>query len=137
MRIILEEGVRTPRRRRSHPHKLSEPPTGTDLEALAKRASYVGSPEHKDRPSFAGQPRPRADASICDPSLAGSQDELTQWLRKAICNGCIGSPWEGDFRRYAWYKKGDFVYEARLVNRGTGEYKGYPLHPNEWPEGLG
>ena len=30
-----------------------------------------------------------------------------------------------------------FVYEGRLVNWGNGEYKGYPLSDDEWPEGLG
>ena len=29
------------------------------------------------------------------------------------------------------------VYEGRLVNRGSGEYKGYLLDRSEWPEGLG
>ena len=28
------------------------------------------------------------------------------------------------------------VYEARLVNQGNGQYKGYPLNPEEWPENL-
>ena len=28
------------------------------------------------------------------------------------------------------------VFEGRLVNRVTGEYKGYPLHPGEWPRGI-
>lgn len=47
-----------------------------------------------------------------------------------------GTPWEGDFPRYVWYKHGDTVFEGRLVNRETGEYKGYPLHGDEWPDGI-
>jgi len=31
----------------------------------------------------------------------------------------------------------DQVYEARLVNRTSGEYKGYKLRREEWPDGLG
>jgi hypothetical protein len=27
-------------------------------------------------------------------------------------------------------------YEARLVNQELGQYKGYPLDPDEWPEKL-
>jgi len=28
------------------------------------------------------------------------------------------------------------VDEGRLVNSGTGEYKGYALEPDEWPKGI-
>jgi hypothetical protein len=31
---------------------------------------------------------------------------------------------------------GSIVFEARLVNRGSGEYKGYPLESDEWPNGV-
>ena len=51
--------MRTPMRRRPRPRTQDVPPD-TDLGALAERARYIGSPEHKDMPTFAGQPRPRA-----------------------------------------------------------------------------
>lgn len=51
-------------------------------------------------------------------------------------SGAVGAPWEGDFPRYVWRREGDVVYEARLINREIGEYKGYPLQRDEWPEGL-
>ena len=35
-----------------------------------------------------------------------------------------------------WYKDGGTVFEGRLVNRGHGSYKGYPLADNEWPDGI-
>ena len=28
------------------------------------------------------------------------------------------------------------VFEGRLVNRETGDYKGYPLAQDEWPAGI-
>jgi hypothetical protein len=111
------------------------PPAGVDLHELADRASYIGSSEHKNFPSFAGAPRLRADASKCDPKLA-DPEELTRWLREAITVGHVGTPWEGDFPRYAWCKREAAVYEARLVNSVQGHYKGYPLGPGEEPEGL-
>jgi hypothetical protein len=46
------------------------------------------------------------------------------------------APWEGDFPRYAWHSIGDVCYEARLVNQELGQYKGWPLAPNERVEGL-
>lgn len=105
------------------------------LLELSQRVTYVGSPEHKDVVSFAGQPRMRADASICDRKLARDLDRVQGWLRRAVMNGSIGEPWEGDFPRYVWYQAGDVVYEGRLVNREQGQYKGYPPAEDEWPMG--
>ena len=107
-----------------------------DLETAAGRAKFIGSPEHKNGPSFAGQPRPRADASICDPQFLDRQMEVTRWLRQAIRDGIVSELAEGDFPRYVWHREGDVVYEARLVNAGSGEYKGYPLKPEEVPPWL-
>lgn len=111
-------------------------PTQEALSELALRARYVGSPEHKNHPSFAGRPAPRADASLCDPVFKDRQDELTEWLRRGILAGQIGCPWEGDFPRYVWLRQGDKVFEARLVNRELGHYKGWELRTEEYPEGL-
>ncbi len=111
------------------------PPPATDLGTLAARASYVGSSEHNSVPSFAGQPKLRADASKCDPNLA-DREILTEWLRDAITSGQVGELWEGDFPRYVWYRHDRVTYEARLVNQELGQYKGYPLEPGEEPKGL-
>lgn len=110
-------------------------PLGADLDALADRAHYTGSPEHKDTPTFAGPPRPRSDASIC-PRDANDVQLVTGWLRAAIRAGSTGAPWEGDFPRYVWHREEDTVFGARLVNRGNGDYKGYPLRADEWPQHL-
>jgi hypothetical protein len=128
--------MRAPRRRRKLMRVIASAPEGTDLVSLAERVQYVGSPEHKDSPSFAGQPRPRADATICDRSFVDRLDEINEWLMAAIRIGCVGAPWEEDFPRYAWYKDGDVVYEARLVNKGLGQYKGYAIQRDEWPDRI-
>jgi hypothetical protein len=127
--------MRAPRRHRPLPRSLASP-GDHDLAVVAARATYVGSPEHKDTPFFLGQPRPRADASICDPSLAQQKAELVRWLREAIAAGHVSAHWENGFPRYVWSRQGGDVYEARLVNRETGQYKGYPLNREEWPDGL-
>ena len=109
---------------------------GIDLQAVAARVRYVGSPEHKETPSFAGWPRPRhGDASICEPSFADRQADITEWLREAIRGGQTGE-WVGAFPKYVWYRHGDSVYIGRLVNSGNGEYKGYELERHEWPQGI-
>ncbi len=128
--------MRAPKRRRPLLRAVALPPEGTDLSAVARRVTYVGSPEHKDTPSFAGQPRPRADAALCDRSLASQPRKVLTWLRAAVRKGSVSKLWEGGFPRYVWHRQGDTVFEARLVNLGTGEYKGYPLNPDEWPQGL-
>lgn len=128
--------VRSPGRRRPMPKSIS-PPKEVDLTSVADRVRYVGSPEHKDMPSFAGHPRLRADASICPRELTRDQKRVDGWLREAIRRGAVSELWVGGFPRYVWYKDGDQIYEARLVNQGSGEYKGYPLGaPDEWPRGI-
>ena len=108
-------------------------PDGVNLASVAASASYVGSIEHKSTPSFAGHQRPRADASLCDPSLARQHDQITAWLRNAILAGDVGAPWEGGYPHYVWKRVDQDVYEGRLVNSGNGEYKGYPLRVEEYP----
>ena len=126
--------MRAARRRRPRRRSIHVPPS-TNLANLAARASYVGSPEHKDSVSFAGQPRPRGDASLC-PREIQDLEVITGWLRSAIREGSTGAPWEGDFPRYVWHREGDVVFEARLVNREKGSYKGYPLNEDERPPGI-
>jgi hypothetical protein len=123
---------------RQHPrHRAIDPPDDADLDALADDVQYVGSPEHKRAPSFAGPPSPRPDASICDPRFLEKQQLLTAWLKIAIRKGAVGALFEGGFPRYIWYKEDEeTVHEARLVNQGKGTYKGYPLETDEWPSGI-
>lgn len=127
--------MRAPKRRRPPLRRVLPVPESVDLESVASAVRYIGSPEHKDAPSFAGQPRPRADATICDRRFVGMQDELTAWIRESIRSGHVGA-WEGGFPRYVWCYRDGIVYEARLVNRANGEYKGYQLEEDEWPTGL-
>ena len=126
--------MRATRRRRPRRRDLHVPPD-VDLEYLAQQVRYVGSPEHKDFPSFGHQPKPRTDASLC-PRWIRDVETVTSWLRTAIRQGATGSPWEGGFPRYVWHREADTVFEARLVNQGNGSYKGYPLNEAEWPPSM-
>lgn len=104
---------------------------------LASRVRYVGSAEHKTYPSPAGKaPRLRADATKCDPKLHGDFEALTEWLREGVTKGQVAAPWEGDFPRYVWVSRDGSWYEARLVNREQGTYKGWEIPEDELPEGL-
>lgn len=128
--------MRAPRRRRPRKRRIEVVPELVDMKALARQATYIGSPEHKDVPSYAGQPRLRADASCCPRDLARNRALAEGWLREAIGRGAVGAPWEGAFPRYVWYQHEGVVYEGRLVNSEGGSYKGYPLEPDEWPPGI-
>jgi len=129
--------MRAPKRKRPLKRSLIADPAA-DWLTLFRSVSYIGSPEHKDTPSFAGHPRPRADASICSRSLARDQPTVKQWLQAAIQAGNYSEFFEGDFPRYVWYRDepNNITYEARLVNREQGCYKGYPLNASEVPTGL-
>lgn len=133
---VRGSAMRAPRRRRPLIRVISPPPPEVDRELLAASTSYVGGPEHKETPSFAGQPRPRADAAKCDPSLANRRTLVTRWLRTAIRRGVTSAYWEGSFPRYVWYMHRETVFEGRLVNRESGQYKGYPLNEDEWPTDI-
>lgn len=128
--------MRAPKRHRPLRRERNVP-SGTDLASVAKKVIYVGSPEHKRSPSFAGAARPRADASKCPDALAGQLKKVLQWLRSAVEAGSVGGRWEQGFPRYVWFKENEtIVYEARLTNAAKGEYKGYPLVADEFPSFL-
>lgn len=128
--------MRAAKRKRERVRTFTHPPEGVILDDVAQKVVYVGSCEYKNTPSFAGQPRPRADASICDASYRDKQSGLTEVLKECIRNGSVGAPWEGCFPRYVWGQLDGQYYEARLVNKELGEYKGYPLDEDEMPRGI-
>ena len=107
-----------------------------ELKFASENATYIGSPEHKKSPSFAGQPKPRADASICPEKLTGKLKQVITMLKQGLRKGAVSEFWEGTFPRYVWYKDDGMVYEGRLVNKENGEYKGYPFNRSEWPKGI-
>lgn len=43
---------------------------------------------------------------------------------------------EGAFPRYVWHRDGERFFEGRLTNQVLGEYKGYPIGPDEAPPEL-
>lgn len=129
--------MRTPSRKRPPPRAVAVISDKAVLKKCADDASYVGSPEHKSYPSFAGPPRLRSDATRCpkhlkDPLLIAS------WLRRAILEGNVSEdPAVAVFPRYVWGRyDGGTWFEARLVNADQGTYKAYPLNEDEVPKKL-
>jgi len=127
--------VRSVNRRRPLSRARVEPPPGADLAALASRASYVISTEHKDHLTEAGPGALRSDATPCPREVTRPTAE--GWLRAALAAGHVGAPWtDQPYPQYAWYRHDGAVYEARLTNAEQGAYKGYPLDPAEAPAWL-
>jgi hypothetical protein len=126
--------MRRPTNKRHKVQRLSAAaPDAALLTAAAGRARYLGSVEHKDSPSAAGVPHPRADAFICDHTDFA---EATDWLRQGIRRGCVGDLWEHGFPRYVFHRVGDALYLARHLGAPIGGYKGWRLAPDEWPPGF-
>lgn len=109
-------------------------PAQAQLDAMAARATYEPSPEHKDYLTGAGPGKLRSDASACPRGL--DFDDVREWLRTAITAGDVSADLDGTFPRYVWTRVEDQVYEARLSNSGLGIYKGYPIRPYEAPRWL-
>jgi hypothetical protein len=115
-----------------------------DLKALAKRAEYTGSVEHKDRRSWLGLPRPRIsknpteNATICPMVSKSEREEATSWVRYAIENRqFLYGYFENGFPRSIWYRDVNGQHwQGRLTQCGAGdapiaEYKGWPISEGE------
>ena len=127
--------MRKVRRRRPLNRTRVSPPPGVNLLALAGGASYVISREHKDYLTEQGPGALRSDASPCPRDI--DREQAQQWLREAIAAGNVGAPWSNQpYPQYAWYRRGNAVFEARVTNVEQGAYKGYPLDPSEFPDWL-
>lgn len=119
-----------------------------DLDAIAERVIYVGSPKHK-RGSYAGQvgaPGPRPTTveqareipptppyTMLCPLKWNERDpgvEATLVLRQAIRKGQIGYPIEDGLPQYVWARDMEdpsIVYAARRLTFPAHGYKAYPL----------
>jgi hypothetical protein len=114
-------GMKRPQYRRNNPkHRaVGAAPGGVGIAQVAEAAVYAGSVNHKDHPSFAGNPpRPRPDASICPRNLAGMQPQIQLWLSDAIRQGHFGGLWENGFPRYVWHREQGVIFEARHIGQG-------------------
>lgn len=128
--------MRSPGRKRARPQELARDIALAELRDLSGNVTYVGSPEHKSYPSFAGQPRLRSDATPC-PKEINDAGIVTEWLRRGILDGQVSAYRDqGRFPRYVWSRIQDRWFGARLVNAESGSYKGYPITDGEVPREL-
>ncbi len=128
--------MKSPGRKRPLSRRVAPETDPALLERCAESATYVGSPEHKSFPSFAGAPKLRSDATRC-PTHLKDADQITLWLREAIRAGNVSdlSP-DSSFPRYVWAFHEGLWFEGRVTNAEQGWYKGYPLAAEKVPLGA-
>lgn len=125
----------TKRHQRSKHRKLHAwPEAGPSSDEIARRARYVGSPEHKGAWSPEHQPHLRSDASECPRHLSVDPEQNSLDLQRAIRLHCVGADFEEGFPRYVWAWVNGRVWEARHIRGPVGTYKAYgPLEDVELP----
>lgn len=106
------------------------------LRTIVTTVRYTGSAYHRSPGSKAGPIAKRAGlTSRCPPNWTNAK--ATEALKLAISEARVSCYWESGFPRYVWYLDGDVLYEARLSNRVSGEYHGYPLEDKwQWPKNF-
>lgn len=110
--------------------------------AVAARATYLGSTDHKDRRSCLGPPTSgarRKKTTICQLVTRADFVRATRWVRHAItagqykfvANDCV-------FPKHVWLRDDDGqVWYGRCFNRASGHYKGWPIGEEERREIFG
>ncbi len=112
--------------------RLAEPMLPqSDLNDLATKVQYVGSPYHKrNQGDFGLTPpaQPRADKTLCDEAGIVSKAEAERYLVKGVQRGMVSSAGPDGFPKHVWaVTDGGVVLEAKYNNVGPGSYHGYPL----------
>ena len=110
---------------------LIEQPDPSHLAALRSTIHYAGHPKHKRNPhlyglgNFNGQ---RGDETLCDEHGGFTKKDMPlipSLLQRGIDAELVGE-------RMVWTVADDgWIFEARLTNRDTNEYHGYPVRPSE------
>ncbi len=124
------------RRDKPRVRKVLPPPPDVDLDAVAKKCRYVGSPYHRTI-QIKGRRRPenRPGKTPCPMDLQKNQARVEEWLRNAIRRGNFGKFDQG-FPRVVWHEEDGRLLEARQSGRGSCEYLGFPLGPHDKITGM-
>lgn len=115
-----------------------------ERQALAARASYEGSPEHKVERWWNGLPearqlpggrvgrRRRQATTPCPLTTDEDRERATDWVRQAIANGQYRyDEGDKDFPRRIWHRADGRIWYGVCLNQGQGHYKGWPIEERE------
>ena len=134
-----------PKRPERRPQRVALSPD--ERKALAARARYQGSGEHKDKRWWDGLPkakqlpgggvvrRGKQQTTLCPLTTDKDRDRATDWVRQAIANGqCKFHEADKEFPKKIWHRADGRLWFGLCVNQGNGEYKGWPIEEQEWRE---
>lgn len=128
------------------PSQKSKPRQLTQIErrALAAKATYVGSPEHKVKNWWGGLPKARQlrggrvgrpgkqTTTVCPLTTKKDRDRATDWVRLAIENGQYKfSEADRNYPQMVWYEADGRIWCGRCINSEAGQYKGWPIDEEE------
>ena len=115
-----------------------------ELVTLAATATYVGSPEHKERRWWGGigmarqlpggrLGRPgKQTTTVCPLVGEEDRDRAITWVQAAIRAGqCIFQQSDQRFPKKIWYEADGQVWMGLRVTDQLGEYKGWPISREE------
>ena len=115
-----------------------------ERRALAGRARYVGSPEHKVKRWWGGLPearqlpggqvgrRGRQTTTVCPLTTEEDRALATTWLRGAIVAGQYRFvEADRDFPKRVWFEARGRIWCGFCVNSTAGDYKGWPIDEDE------
>ncbi|WP_251922134.1 hypothetical protein [Salinibacter ruber] len=125
-----------------HRPNVIDPPPDKDYQEIASDVDYVCHPAHKTYPLPGqggwGGSRPKASrTSFCPTEFKGEEDQLAEWVAEAIRKKAVSRNFSGDYPDEIWYKADDgTVYKGRISNPGQGEYHGFPISEDEWPQEI-
>lgn len=116
----------------------------TERRAVAARARYVGSGEHKAGGWWGGLPKARQlpggrvgrrgkqTPTVCPLTSNQDRERATSWVRQAIIEGQYRfQESDGDFPKKIWYEADGRIWFGYCLNKESGEYKGWPIDEGE------
>lgn len=100
-----------------------------ELQQLANRVRYKGSPFHKRYPADYGFPeaKPRPDKTLCDADAPLSKSQAEELLVAGMLRGMVSVQFRSGWPQNIWSVRKGVVYESQLQNQTLGEYHGYPM----------
>jgi hypothetical protein len=120
------------RKRKVNPkRRILHDPQPNDLARWAKRARYVGNPDHKRNPGdFGLEPpsSPRLGKTLCDAAAVFTRKEAQRLLRQGIEKGLVSEQLRNGWPQNIWsVAQNGTALEAMLDNQTEGTYHGYPM----------
>ncbi len=101
-----------------------------DLDHLAERVRYGGSPQHKRNPGDFGlvpPADPRQDKTLCDEVNIFSREEAQRLLSLGVRRGLVSRQLRNGWPQNVWVVADGVPMEAELENEVLGSYHGYPM----------